>query len=626
MQVIATAGHVDHGKSTLVRALTGMEPDRWAEERRRGMTIDLGFAWTSLPSGAEVAFVDVPGHERFVTTMLAGVGPVPAVVLVVAADEGWMPQSAEHVDALSALGVRHGLLVVTRSDLLEPDLARDEARAHLAGTPLAGIPAVCVSAVTGEGMDDLRAALDDLAAALPVPDPRADVRLWVDRAFTIRGAGTVVTGTLPAGRVRVDDELELHSPDHPPRRVTVRGLQSLGQQQERIAGVARVAVNLRGVPREAVARGDVLLTPGAWLPTAELDVRLCGVRGTAPDPGELPEQLTLHVGSAAMAARVRPLGDDVVRLRLRHPVPLRIGDRAVLRDPGRRRVAAGLHVLDVAPPALVRRGAAARRAAELSGVVGPDAAGELRRRGVVRRADLVAMGVPAEQVNALRAPGAGGHILDPELATALGTRLAAAVAAHDAADPVDPGLPLEAARRALDLPDGRLVEVVLRHGAGGAAGQRAAGDGSRPSDVGGGPTAALTVRDGRVAALAGAGLPPAVRTALDELRADLQVRPFDAPEAARLAALGLGPRQLGSLVRNGELLRVADGVVLLPGADDRAVEVLATLGPEFTLSAARQALGTTRRVAVPLLELLARTGRTERTAEGGHRLLRPAPG
>ena len=171
MQVIATAGHVDHGKSTLVRTLTGMEPDRWAEERRRGMTIDLGFAWTTLPSGAEVAFVDVPGHERFVTTMLAGVGPVPAVVLVVAADEGWMPQSAEHVDALSALGVRHGLLVVTRSDLLEPDLARDDAQAHLAGTPLAGIPTVCVSAVTGQGMDDLRAALDDLAARAARPRP-----------------------------------------------------------------------------------------------------------------------------------------------------------------------------------------------------------------------------------------------------------------------------------------------------------------------------------------------------------------------------------------------------------------------------------------------------------------------
>jgi selenocysteine-specific elongation factor len=219
------------------------------------------------------------------------------------------------------------------------------------------------------------------------------------------------------------------------------------------------------------------------------------------------------------------------------------------------------------------------------------------------------MGVPAAEVDALRAPGAGGHLMDPELAFALGERLTAAVAAHDAADPLDPGLPLEAARRALDLPDARLVEVVLRH-AGGTDGEP-------------GPTAALTLRDGRVAALTGAGLPPTVRAALQELRTDLQRRPFDAPEAARLAALGLGPRQLASLVRNGELLRVADGVVLLPGADDRAVEVLATLGPEFTLSTARQALGTSRRVAVPLLELLARTGRTERTADGGHRLARP---
>jgi selenocysteine-specific elongation factor len=607
MQVVATAGHVDHGKSTLVRALTGMEPDRFAEERRRGMTIDLGFAWTTLASGAEVAFVDVPGHERFVTTMLAGVGPVPAVLLVVAADEGWMPQSAEHVDALTALGVQHGLLVITRSDLMEPELARDEALAHLEGTPLAGLPAVCVSAVTGTGMDVLRVALDDLAANLPVPDPRADVRLWVDRAFTIRGAGTVVTGTLPAGRLRIDDELELRSTEHPPRRVTVRGLQSLGEPRKRVAGVARVAVNLRGVPREAVARGDVLLTPGAWRPAAELDVRLSGVRGPAPEPPELPEQLTVHVGSAAVTARVRPLGVDTVRLRLRHPVPLRIGDRAVLRDPGQRRVTAGLTVLDVAPPPLRRRGAAVQRGDELKAMTGtPDAAGELRRRGHARRADLLAMGVPGADLDVLHVPGAGGVLLDPDRATALGARLAAAVTAHDEADPLDPGLPVEAARRALELPEARLVEVVLRHGTGrnGTAG----------------PTAGLTLRDGRVATSAVGGLPPAVRSALDELRADLSRDPFNAPEAARLAALGLGPRQLASLVRAGELLRVADGVVLLPGADDRAVEVLAGLGAEFSLSAARQALGTTRRVAVPLLELLARTGRAVRTDDGGHRL------
>src|SRR5947209_8821496 len=170
MYVVATAGHVDHGKSTLVRAVTGMEPDRWAEELRRGMTIDLGFAWTTLPTGTTVAFVDVPGHERFVPNMLAGVGPVPAVLFVVAADEGWMPQSVEHLDALHALNVRHGLLVVTRSDLMDPELAREEALEHLAGSTLGRIPAVCVSGSTGAGLDELRAALSQLVTRLPAPD------------------------------------------------------------------------------------------------------------------------------------------------------------------------------------------------------------------------------------------------------------------------------------------------------------------------------------------------------------------------------------------------------------------------------------------------------------------------
>ncbi|MDN5750809.1 MAG: selenocysteine-specific translation elongation factor, partial [Pseudonocardia sp.] len=401
MQVIATAGHVDHGKSTLVRALTGMEPDRFAEERRRGMTIDLGFAWTQLGTSGTVAFVDVPGHERFVTTMLAGVGPVPAVLLVVSADEGWMPQSGEHVDALVALGVREGLLVITRSDLMDPELARDDAREHLAGTPLADLPAVEVSARTGAGMDELRAAIGALAARLPVPDPTADVRLWVDRAFTVRGAGTVVTGTLPAGRVRVDSELELVTADGA-QRVSVRALQSLGAPVGEARGVSRVAVNLRGVPREAVARGDVLLTPGAWLTTDVVDVRLHGVRGADPETTGLPEELSLHVGSTAVSARVRPLGPDTVRLRLRQSLPLRIGDRAVLRDPGRRQVTAGVTVLDVRPAAFRRRGAAAGRAAELAVMDGlPSAAGELARRGTARRAELTAMGLPAAELDAL---------------------------------------------------------------------------------------------------------------------------------------------------------------------------------------------------------------------------------
>jgi selenocysteine-specific elongation factor len=222
VHVVATAGHVDHGKSMLVRALTGMEPDRWEAEQRRGMTIDLGFAWMTLPSGEEIAFVDVPGHERFVSNMLAGAGPVPAVMFVVAADEGWMPQSAEHLAAIDALGVRNGVLVVTRADLADPAPALEQAMLKIADTSLGrgagpagdpgGMEAVAVSALTGRGLPDLTAALGRLAARLPRPDPRGGVRLWLDRVFAIKGSGTVVTGTLQAGTVRAGDELTATPP------------------------------------------------------------------------------------------------------------------------------------------------------------------------------------------------------------------------------------------------------------------------------------------------------------------------------------------------------------------------------------------------------------------------------
>src|SRR5215469_7727674 len=185
MHVVVTAGHVDHGKSALIRALTGMEPDRWAEERRRGMTIDLGFAWLTLPSGEQLAFVDVPGHERFVTNMLAGAGPVPAVLFVVAADEGWMPQSAEHLAVVSALGIRHGLLAVTKSDVADPAAATADAVAQIARSSLGEVPGIAVSAVTGAGLPVLAGALDDLVQTLPRPDPGAPVRIWVDRSFSM---------------------------------------------------------------------------------------------------------------------------------------------------------------------------------------------------------------------------------------------------------------------------------------------------------------------------------------------------------------------------------------------------------------------------------------------------------
>ncbi|HEY3005377.1 MAG TPA: selenocysteine-specific translation elongation factor, partial [Kribbellaceae bacterium] len=382
MHVIATAGHVDHGKSTLLRALTGMEPDRWAEERRRGMTIDLGFAWTTLESGPTVAFVDVPGHERFIGNMLAGIGPAPAVMFVVAADEGWKPQSAEHLAALDALGVRQGVLVISRCDLAGPALALATARHELATTSLNGIEPVCVSATTGAGMDDLRAALSRLVAALPPPERQRAVRLWVDRAFTIRGAGTVVTGTLTAGAISAGDNLTIAPGEH---RARVRGVESLKAHVSSVQAVARVAVNLRHLPVSQVRRGSALLTPEAWDTTSLVDVRTSG---------QLPPQVLVHVGSAAVAARVRPFGADLARLTLASPLPLQIGDRLLLRDPGSRRIV-GATVLDVRPPELVRRGDGALRRAELAAMTGqPDPVSELRRRRVVTVADLRRMGCP----------------------------------------------------------------------------------------------------------------------------------------------------------------------------------------------------------------------------------------
>jgi selenocysteine-specific elongation factor len=612
MYVVATAGHVDHGKSTLVRALTGMEPDRWAEERRRGMTIDLGYAWMTLPSGEQLAFVDVPGHERFVPNMLAGLGPVPAVMFVVAADGGWMPQSAEHLAAVNALGVRHGLLAITRADLADPAPATRQARAEIARTSLGTVEAVPVSAVTGEGLDDLKAALFRLAAALAappltgtVPAVPAPVRLWIDRSFTIKGAGTVVTGTLPAGTVRNGQELAL-APSG--RTVRVRGLEALGEPAEAVSGVARVALNLRGIPADLPARGMALIEPGRWTLTSELDVR---VTPQADDPHpKFPPELLIHVGSARTQARVRVLGagSPYARLRLKDPLPLHVGDRVILRDPGAAGLAIyGATVLDPSPPPLARRGAGAAAVHELGAWPDiPTAADLLRRHKLLRAPALAAAGLAD-----LPAPVAGDWLADPEHWAWLRAELPRVVAAFCARDPLAPGMPAEAARAALSLPSRELVaalatdEVVLDGAylrifakqAPEAGGSAPAGPADRTVPVSTGPAGQLPPR-----------IADAVQAVLDGLADD----PFAAPDTERLRALGLDARALAAAARVGLLLRVTDLVVLAPGADQAAAAVLAGLEQPFTTSQARQALRTSRRVAIPLLEYLDRTRVTER--------------
>ncbi|UOY03283.1 selenocysteine-specific translation elongation factor [Blastococcus sp. PRF04-17] len=580
MHVVATAGHVDHGKSALVRALTGMEPDRWAEERRRGLTIDLGFAWTTLPSGRRLAVVDVPGHEKFVGNMLAGVGSVPAALLVVAADDGWSAQTGEHVAVLDALGVRHALLAVTKTDLADPAPVLADVRDRLRTTSMGEVPAVAVSAVTGAGLSGFTAALDDLLAGLPAADTAAPVRLWIDRAFTIRGAGTVVTGTLAAGSVAVGDRLQLGD-----REAAVRGVQSLGEAVPSAAATARVALNLRGIAVEELSRGDALLTPGAFRATGTVDVTLAG----APE-GRLPTEAVVHVGSATVGARLRPLEGPVVRLRLNAALPLRVGDRLLLREPGTRRVL-GADVRDVAPPELRRRGAARQRAAELVAQPGgaAGAAADLARRRIVRADDFAAMGWPVPAGAAVH----GRWLLAAGLADELAARVPDVVVRYRRLRPLEPGPPTEVVRRALDLPDADLVGAVVR--------------------------SPLELREGRVVDGA-ADLPPHVQRAVDAVRTRLADDPFAAPEAPDLQAAGLGARELAAAVRGGQLIRIAEGVYLAPGIAEQARARLTGIEQPFTVSQARRAWRTSRRVAVPLMEWLDAQGVTVRLPDSTRRL------
>lgn len=580
MYVIATAGHVDHGKSTLVRGLTGTDPDRLADERRRGLSIELGYAWTDLPSGRRLAFVDVPGHERFLGTMLAGVGPVPAVLLVVAADEGWRRQTGEHVAALAALDVRHGILAVTRADLAEPGPAAADTLRRLADTPLAGLRWVGVSARTGAGLPGLRGALDALLAGLPAPPTARRVRLFVDRVFAARGAGTVVTGTLQAGAIAVGDQVAVAG-----LPATVRALECCREPAARLVAVARVAVNLRGVGHEQLRRGNALLSPGAWPMTAVLDVAL------APVPDSLPRSLILHVGSAAVPVTPRVLpgaSGAFARLTLGRPLPLQPGDRGVLRDPGRHAVAAGIRVLDVDPPALIRRGAARCRAQQLADGYGPDQV--LQRYEAVRRSHFALLGwaEPSAQVH-------GEWLVAPD-ARARWEQALWALVAGDRSSGVATGGPSAATAAALLAHPDLLAPLAASCG--------------------------LAVRGGRLVSATDAGpqLPPAVATALDALTARLTDHPFAAPEAAELVEFGLDARTRAVLSDAGRLLRLPGEVVLLPDAPLRAAELLGTLPAPFTLSQARQALGTTRRVAVPLLEHLDRARVTIRVDASTRRL------
>ncbi|MEV5778496.1 selenocysteine-specific translation elongation factor [Streptomyces antimycoticus] len=582
------AGHVDHGKSALVRALTGRDPDRLTEERRRGLTLDLGFAWCDLPSGRRAAFVDVPGHERYLHTMLAGVGPVRAALLVVAADQGWCAQTAEHADALAAFDVPHLLLVMTRCDLADPGPASALARRELLARGLPAPAPIATSARTGRGIHALRTMLDRFSPAFP-PGP-GPVRLWVDRAFTVSGAGTVVTGTLLGGTLRVGDRVELCPSGAEGTIATVRGLHVCERSVTQASGPTRLAVNLRRVPPNAVPRGSALLTPDTWVTSTLADVRL---HTPGSEPAALPAEVMCHLGTARRPARLRRLADHLARLRLSAPLPLHVGDRLAVRDPGTRTVL-GATVLDPMPARIAGRGAAARLRAALQSATGrPLLADELTRRGLVRSADMRRLGIPLPVGRPEQE-----WLIDPEHRRQLAERLTALILAHHEFSPEVPELTREQIRNVLGLPDTRVIDLIM--------------------------SPHLREEHGRIG-LANATLPSALRSVAEIARRELTSSGLRAPTALRWRELGISAAELRALTQHGVLVRLAPDVYLTPDAVQQAVAVLQGLPELFRVSHARTALDAPRRVVVPLLEHLDHQGITERVTDDGHRRLSAAP-
>lgn len=356
MRIIATAGHVDHGKSTLVRTLTGIDPDRWQEEKDRGLTIDLGFAHMALPSGNDISFIDVPGHIRFLSNMLAGIGGIHGCLLVVDVREGWMPQTEEHLRILDLLGIGRGVIALTKIDLGTDDdvqLAVLDIADRVVGTFLESAPIIGVSASTGTGINDLLGALDGLVESTSNSFDISRPRLFVDRVFAAKGSGTVVTGTLTHGSLHVGDQIVITPTNHEGR---IRSIQTLGQSVETIDPGHRVALNLAGVDRHDIVRGHAIVKEGQWFISDCFDAELT-VLSSLDHAVSRRGAYAVHLGSDEIPAQVRVLGPDEidpgekhnVRIFLSRGVPLLPGDRFILRESGRSETVGGGEVLDVDP-------------------------------------------------------------------------------------------------------------------------------------------------------------------------------------------------------------------------------------------------------------------------------------
>ncbi len=612
--IIGTAGHVDHGKTALIRALTGAETDRLREEQERGMSIDLGFADFTLPSGRHAGVIDVPGHERFLKNMLAGAGGIDLVLLVIAADEGVMPQTREHLEILNILQTRRGVVVLTKADLVDEEwleLVQEDIREALKGTFLARAPMVPVSSITGQGIPELKALLDQMASEVPTRTLIGPWRLPIDRVFTVRGFGTVVTGTLLSGIARVGDRVEVLPGKLESR---IRSLQSHGQGVEFAEAGSRVAMNLAGLELEEVSRGDVAAPPGIYVPTQALDLRL-DVLESCPRPVKHRTRVRIYLGTAEVLARLvlldtevlEPGSSGLVQLRLESPTVAAKGDRYVLRFYSPMETIGGGSVIDPSPVRHKRLDEAviANLGVKEKGTPDELVAEAVGRGGltpVQPQTVTMQLGMPLEEVRALLPEliergvlvGLDGEaVLHRHRLDAAANQLLGALSEYHAAQPMRSGMSREELRsrlsRQMDSKGFNLILGRLEMEA------RVVSEGGRVRMAEHEPQ-----------------FTPEQRRIADALEAGLLADPFNAPFYEEIrAAANLPQKPAGevwdALIDNGVVVRISADVFLHRKAVETAVErVRAYLAENKQITAAqfRDMVGTSRKYAVPLMEYL----------------------
>jgi selenocysteine-specific elongation factor len=634
IRTIGTAGHVDHGKSTLVKALTGIDPDRLKEEKAREMTIDLGFAWLTLPSGAVVSIVDVPGHESFIKNMLAGVGGIDAALFIVAADEGIMPQTREHLDILDLLELEYGVAAVTKVDLVDDEewleLVLEEVRELLHNTTLSEAQVVPVSAVTRQGLSQLLERLDELMERVPPKRDLGKPRLPVDRVFVMPGFGTVVTGTLVDGGLKVGQELEVLPSG---LKARVRGLQTHKQKLESTSPGGRVAVNLGGVSSDQLQRGDVLALPGQLVSSNLADARL-RLLASAPKPLKHNAQVEFYSGSAQILAHVRLLDDEVVepgheawvQFRLARPMALARGDHFIIRQPSPGLTIGGGRVIDPTPQRrhrrfraavverlealsqgspedILREGLEAGRPRTVSEVLAasglPDSEGREALAELVTRSEVLVL--DADETSGKEAPPQDSYLMSAASYRDLLLRVEAELEEHHRRYPLRSGMPREELKSRLNLPS-RVFNVVLAHA-------------SRHNSL---------VEEGSAVRLPHHQIRFSTeqQRGIDQLLAEFTRNPYATPSVVECEA-ALGPELLNVLVEEGRLVRVSDSVLFLRDTyEEMVARVVVHIQAEgsITVAQVRDLFQASRKYALALMEHLDERRITRRV--GDTRVLR----